>query len=174
MPDITKRMSQKLLAEWVSAAHQHLSSGDRKPFAKAFEDVVAEEIQNQLGEGVSVKTRDRKRLRELFGIDVESDVLIETKNSVQKPFSIISCKITLATGELKQSIGEAYALAKIFAKHRRSLRYYFVATDDPHYKSKTVRQLTDVSGKYLHGVYTLNGPRYVDGLIRRLRRTYLR
>jgi hypothetical protein len=172
MPKITKGMSQKLLRQWKRSARLSLSSGDRKPFAKAFEDVVAEEIQNQLGEAVSVKTRDRKRLRELFGVDVESDVLIESKKSAQKPISIISCKITLATGELKQSIGEAYALAKILGKHRRRLRYYFVATDDPHYKSETVRQLTHVSKRYLHGVYTLNGPKYIDGLIQKLKAIY--
>jgi hypothetical protein len=174
MPKITKRMGKRLLAEWKSIAKRPLSPGDRKPFAIAFEDVVAEEIQSQLGEGVSVVTRDRKHLHDLLGIDVESDVLIESKKSAKKPISIISCKITLATGELKQSIGEAYALAKIFGKHRRSLRYYFVTTDDPHYESETVQQLIDVSGKYLHGAYTLNGPRYLDALISKLRRTYLR
>jgi hypothetical protein len=103
---------------------------------------------------------------------MESDVLIESKKSARKPVSIISCKITLARGELKQSIGEAYALAKIFRKHRRRLRYYFVATDDPHYESKTVQQLIDASAKYVHGIYTLNGPRYVDGLFHKLRHTY--
>jgi hypothetical protein len=175
-PKAARHISQKLAAKWRLILRDRKRSFDNKAHSMAFEDVVSEEIQRRLGKDAIVRTREIKRVGSLIGIGAEADILIEPTKLRDKPISIISCKITLAPEWLKQSIGEAYALGKLFKRHRLSLRCYFLATHKYGYKSeaalKEVDEFAKVSTRYLHGVYTLTEKPFIDDLLNELNRIY--
>lgn len=169
-PKIARRISRKLLAEWRVILKQKKWQANNKLHSMAFENAVSNEIKNQLGKDAHVDTRNRKRVGVLIGMDFESDVLVEPRKPRQAPVSIVSCKITLAPQSVKESVGEAYILGKLFKKHRLAFRYYLVATH--RVKSRDVDEFAKVSSRYLHGVYTLTRPRFIDELVHELRRIY--
>ena len=94
-PKIAQRASRKLLEEWRVIMKQKKLQANNKLHSMAFENVVSNEIKNELGKVAYIRTRNKKRLGALIGMNFESDVLIEPRNPRQAPVSIISCKITL-------------------------------------------------------------------------------
>jgi len=171
-PKIARRISLDLAREWRKVAKRPHATGDRKSGSLRLEDALSREIVELLRPHANVLTRDTTRLKELFGIRFEADILIESKDSAREPVSVISLKTTLATGELKQAIGEAYVLGKLAGQHRRKLRYYLVVTHRAYDRAKAVNVAIDISKRYLHGVYALTQPPYVDKLFDKLRRMY--
>jgi hypothetical protein len=175
-PPIAKKASKKLARKWRWLLRNPKKAFDNKAHSKAFEDVVFEEIRAHLGKDVTVRTREIKRIRSLIGIGAEADVFILPKNLRRKPVTIVSCKITLAPQSLKESIGEAYVLGKLFKKHKLRLRYYMVATFKYHYKSKAqmreIDEFTSVSRHYLQRIYTLTEKTFLDSLVNELKTTY--
>jgi hypothetical protein len=142
-PPIARHASQRLAAKWKKIQHDRIAPFDNKAHSKAFENIVSDEIRAHLRNDVTIRTREIKRMRSLIGIGAEADVLIEPKNLRRKPVAIVSCKMTLAPESLKESIGEAYALAELFKHHKLSVRYYLVATHRYRYKSEALANEID-------------------------------
>lgn len=175
-PPIAKKASLKLARKWRKLLHNRRSAFDNKAHSMAFENTVAEEIRTHLGNDVAVSTRAVKRVRSVIGIGAEADILIEPTNLRRKPISIISCKVTLAPQSLKESIGEAYILRKLFKKLRLRLRYYIVATFKYHYKSKAqmreIDEFTKSSKSCIQGIYILTEKTFLDSLVHELKIIY--
>jgi hypothetical protein len=175
-PPIARHASQRLAAKWIKIQHGRMAPFDNKAHSKVFENVVSDEMRAHLRNSVTVRTREIKRIRSLIGIGAEADVLIEPKNLRRKPVAIVSCKMTLAPESLKECIGEAYALTKLFKHHKLGLRYYLVATHRYHYKSEAqaneIDEFAKVSKRYLQGIYTLTNKPFIDQLVYELKATY--
>jgi hypothetical protein len=169
-PKIAQRTSRKLLKEWRVILNEKKLQANNKLHSMAFENVISNEIKNQLGKDACVRTRNKKYLGALIGMDFEADVLVEPRNPRRAPVSIISCKITMAPESVKESVGEAYILGKLFKKHRLALQYYLVATH--RVKSPDIEEFERVSSPYVHGVYTLTEPQFIDQLVHKLKKTY--
>jgi hypothetical protein len=169
-PKIARKISDNVLKDWEEIFRRTKKQADNKQHSMALENAIWNELQNQLGKRAQVSHRKKRYLKPIIGIPFESDVLVQPAKSRQAPVSVISCKVTVAPESVKAAIGEAYVLGKLFKRHRTALRYYLVGAY--RVKSRNIDEFAKVSYRYLHGIYTLAGPRFVDELVHELKRTY--
>jgi len=98
-------------------------------------------------------------------MNIRIDGLIEKLN---KPTTLISCKVTLDSLAFRESFSCAY-----FAKQwhgAKNMRFYIVAT---HSASETSKKLAEAGKPYVDGIYYLSEHPYLDELVNELKRMYL-